>query len=234
MPKTHDELAQDFLQNLNENAKKDHKTRLLVEKLRQSFPDGPPKGEAGGWLVPPLDVLDCVLSLNRRYDEFCLPRVKHFQKRHPEVDSLAGLLELIRSYSSPLEFSVHELDYRDEARASTLVGVIMYLLRVQTGFSGSSEVARLTQWANAVKPSDYETVGIRGFALSGFQYLRILFGAQTVKPDVHIRRFVSKAVGQPVTEVDALALLEAAGNYLGWPLADIDYAVWDTLARDRT
>jgi hypothetical protein len=120
MPKTPDEVAQDFLRHLNENVKEDHKTRLLVKKLQQFFPDGRPKGEAGRWLVPPLDVLDCVLSLNRRYDEFCLPRVKQFQKRHPEVDSLAGLLELIRSYPSPLEFSVHELDYRDEARASIL------------------------------------------------------------------------------------------------------------------
>ena len=150
------------------------------------------------------------------------------------MDSLAGLLKLIRSYPNPLEFSVHELDYQDVAHAWTLVGVIMYLLRVQTGFNGSSEAARLTQWANAVKPSDYETLGIPGFALSGFQYLRILFGAQTVKPAVHIRRFVSKAVGQPVANVKAIALLEAAGNDLGWSLADIDYAVWDTLARDRT
>jgi hypothetical protein len=109
----------------------------------------------------------------------------------------------------------------------------MYLLRVQEGFNGSSEASRLTEWANAVKPSDYDTLEIRGFGLSGFQYLRILFGAQTVKPDVHIRRFVSTAVGQTVGDVEALTLLEDAGNHLAWPLADADYAVWDTLARER-
>jgi hypothetical protein len=242
MPKTPDELAQDFLANLNENVRKDHHTRLtglLVYKLQQSFPGGPPKGESGGWHVPPLDVLDCVLSLNRSYDKFCLPKVQQFQKRHPELDSLAGLLKLIRSYPSPLEFSVHELNYRDEARASVLVQVIEYLLQEQTGFDGSSETDRLTQWANKVKPSDYEAPKIRGFKLSGFQYLRILFGAQAVKPDVHIRRFVSTAleslgVTDSLTDVEVLALMEDAGKDLGWSLADLDFAIWKALARDKS
>ena len=29
-------------------------------------------------------------------------------------------------------------------------------------------------------------VGVRGFGLAGFQYMRMLFGAQTAKPDIHI------------------------------------------------
>jgi len=57
--------------------------------------------------------------------------------------------------------------------------------------------------------------------------------AHAVKPDVHIRRFVSTAVGQTVGDVEALTLLEVAGDHLAWPLADLDYTVWDTLARER-
>jgi hypothetical protein len=88
----------------------------VIEKLKVSFPDGPRRGEQGGWLVPPLDVLDCVLSLNRNYDLFCLPRVEQFKRSHPEVDTLQRLLDLIRSYPNPLEFSIRELNYRHEAR----------------------------------------------------------------------------------------------------------------------
>ncbi len=203
----------------------------LIDKLLLTFPEGPPKGEGSGWLIPPLDVLDCVLSLNRSYDRFCLPRVERFQRQQPGIDSLAKLLSLIRSYSSPLEFSIHELDYNHQARAETLVGVLKFLLRVEGKYPGISEWDRLHAWANSASPSDYTSVGTRGFGLAGFQYLRILFGAQTVKPDVHIRRFVSDSVGHAVSDTDAIALLEQAGKQLEWRIADLDYAVWEMLAR---
>lgn len=209
----------------------EYQLKPLIEKLRLAYPEGPPKGEGGGWLIPPLDVLDCVLSLNHRYDSFCLPRVEGFHSQHPEIDTLAGLLSLIRTYPSPLEFSIQELNYQHEARAETLVGVLNYLIRVERNYPGLSEWDRLNAWANSVSPADYESVATQGFALSGFQYLRILFGAQTVKPDVHIRRFVSGAMGRPISDTEALALLEGAARQLGWRIADLDYAVWETLAR---
>jgi hypothetical protein len=172
-----------------------------------------------------------VLSLNRRYDTFCLPRVQSFRDRHPEVESLEELLSLIRGYQSPLEFSIRELDYRDEARAETLVGVLNYLLAAQRSITGNSESERLLEWAGSVKPQDYVSARVRGFGLAGFQYLRMLLGAQAVKPDVHIRNFVSDAVGDKVSDEEALSLLEEAAAILKWPLSDLDYLVWETLAR---
>ena len=208
----------------------DRDTRLLIETLRHCFPTPPRRGFAR-WSVPPLNVLDCVLSLNRRYETFCKPRVQQFANQHPEVDTLTRLLHLINKYPTSLEFSIKELDYRDEGRAATLVGVLTYLLQAQKAFKGSSETSRLRQWARKAKPNDYEALGIRGFGLSGFQYLRMLFRAQTAKPDVHIRRFVSKAVGHPVGDVQALTLLEGAAKHLRWPLLALDNAIWDRLAR---
>jgi hypothetical protein len=50
----------------------------------------------------------------------------------------------------------------------------------------------------SVRPGDSYFLGIKGFKLSGFQYLRMLFGAQTTKPDVHIVKFISEIVGRKV------------------------------------
>jgi len=147
------------------------------------------------------------------------------------VETLDRLLRLIKKYSSPLEFSIKELNYRDEKRAATLVGVSSRLLQVQKVFSGSSETSRLRQWARLAKPSDYEAFGVQGFGLSGFQYLRMLFRAQTTKPDVWIRRFVSDAVGHAVGDSQALTLLEAAGEHLKWSLLAVDNAIWGQMAR---
>jgi hypothetical protein len=141
-----------------------------------------------GWALPPLDVLDCVLSLNRQYDSFVVPRVKQFAERHPTLTTLRGLAKLIDSYRSPLAFSVAELRYRDGPRAVTLRGVVGYLVHQEYWCPGATERMRLQKWAKSVVPADYESVGARGFGLAGFQYLRMLLGVQTTKPDVYIKR----------------------------------------------
>jgi hypothetical protein len=121
----------------------DHDTSLLVEALRHSFPTPPRRGFAS-WSVPPLNVLDCVLSLNRRYDTFCKPRVQQFANRHPEVDTLARLLRLIDKYSTPFEFFIEELDYRDEKRAVTLVGLLTsYGQNIQPNLGAESKTSKL-------------------------------------------------------------------------------------------
>jgi hypothetical protein len=116
---------------------------LLIEALQRAFPSQPSGDDSGGWLNPPLDVLDCVLSLNRHYDRFCLPRVNRFAEPHPEVNTLDALLDLIAQYPTPLEFSIGELNYNHKDRADTLVGVTRYLKQVQSGYPGSSEISRL-------------------------------------------------------------------------------------------
>jgi len=140
-----------------------------------------------GWQNAPLNVLDCVLSLNRSYEKFCLPRVERFSVRRPDIRQLAAFRELIVSYPSPLRFSEVELDYRDERRASVLLGVTEYLLRALDDspegageLSGTEgEMARLGIWARKVMPDDAWDIGVRGFALAGFQYLRMLFPSAT-------------------------------------------------------
>ena len=135
-----------------------------------------------GWPHPPLNVLDCVLSLNRRYEGFVVPRVEDFARRHPDIVRLRHLLELIDQYKTPLKFSVSELDYYHEERAETIRGVVQYLINEQRMYEGSTEAERLRQWATSVTHREYRTVGVRGFGLAGFQYLRMLFGARPPNP----------------------------------------------------
>jgi hypothetical protein len=152
--------------------------------------------------------------------------VTKFAEMHSEVRTLADLCALIESYPSPLAFSIAELNYRDERRAETLLGVVKYLIGIQRQCVGATEAERLARWAKAAKPEDAWNVGVRGFGLAGFQYLRMLLGAQTTKPDIHIRRFVSEVLGRTVGDVESLRLLELAAQSIGRPVASVDYAVW--------
>ncbi len=47
----------------------------------------------------------------------------------------------------------------------------------------------------------------------------------TVKPEVHVLRFVSGAVGRRTTQDEAVASLEEVANRLGVPARDLDWSV---------
>lgn len=186
-------------------------------------------------------VIDCVLSLNRKYDAFVVPRLETFTKRHPEIRKVGELAELIDSYPTPLAFSIEELNYRDENRARILREVVQFVCTIVQvvrtmgqEFSAASEEEVLKAWALRAKPHECETLGIRGFKVAGFQYLRILFGADTTKPDVHIIGFIEDALNRKVSAYEALALLEAAAPRLGLSVRAVDSAIWRVGARGES
>lgn len=118
--------------------------------------------------TPALNVLECVLSLNRPFDGFVVPRLDAFASHHPRLQSLQNLRQLILRYRSPLAFSITELHYRDRSRAKTLLGVTEYLLAVQKKLTGQTEGERLRRWAAAVQPADFSTLGVRGLGVGRF------------------------------------------------------------------
>jgi len=186
------------------------------------------------WPNPVLRLIDCVLSLNRRYDSFVVPRVRAFQENHPEVQTLAQLQTLISTSGGPSAFFENELACHYPERADTFLGVLRYLASIVGQYPGSTEVERLTTWARSAQPSTFREIGIYGFGLSGFQYLRMLFGADTTKPDRHIKSFVKKCIGKPVSDWMALQLMEHAAKRTGRSLRELDHAIWESYARNET
>lgn len=175
-------------------------------------------------------VIDCVLSLNRRYNAVVRPRVETFGANHAQVQSLSDLKAYIATFPSAAAFCAAALNYQDPRRAETLTGVIDYLIDAQIEHTGADENERLSRWATWARPGDYLTVGVSGFGLAGFQYLRMLFGAQTTKPDVHVIRFVSGQLGRRITDVQALNLMERAASLAGLPLREVDAEIWQERA----
>jgi len=185
---------------------------LLVKLLKTRFSHVAVRHDYGWPEKPALCVLDCVLSLNRHYDKFVHPRVLAFCQRYPDVVELANVQAELDQHANVGGFFAEMLNYSDIGREQTFRGVVRYLLTAQARHAGKREWDRLRAWAASVGPSEHKAVGVRGFALAGFQYLRMLFGVQTTKPDIWVVRFVPKALGRRVRDVTALDLLEAAAR----------------------
>ena len=200
--------------------------------LRRDFPDSGSSSDRAWSRAAALRVIDCVLSLRRNYDRFLVPRLDAFEKRFPRVTSSSQLRALIDSYESPAAFAKDALDYNDAQRAVTLSRVVDYVLSIAGPSDSDSELQRLRTWAEQAPPELHKALGIRGFGLAGWQYLRMLFGANTTKPDVHICRYVANAVGHEVTALQALHLLEDAVRNTSMSLRDMDTTIWEHSARD--
>lgn len=200
--------------------------RKIIEFARGRFKSLSPTPPKVWDAAPPVWVIDCVLSLNRRYKEVVAPRVVAFEAANPGIRTCEQLLSMIRECESPAAFTAQHLSTNDPARAVTLVGVLEFVIDTLAAYPGGDEAERLAAWADDARPGDYLAVGVRGFALAGFQYLRMLFGANTTKPDRHIVNWVSEAVGREVTDVQALYAIERAAELGGFSAAWLDGMIW--------
>ena len=194
----------------------------LVAELRRLAPSVERSADRAWVRQPAVRVIDCVLSLNRPYDRFVVPRLDRFEQRYHDVGSVADLATMIRSYPSPHAFVRDALDYNHEARATMLAALVEWLI---AACHGDASLANLERWAASARP------GIPGFGLGGLQYLRMLFGADTTKPDLHVCRKVAEWVGHRVPPVRALELLEKAAPRAGLRVRDVDTTIWQVSAR---
>jgi hypothetical protein len=201
----------------------------LIERLQRDFPSLPGTDQ-NIWSTPSAaKIIDCVLSLRMKYTRVVAPRVERFVRDHPEVCSCAALAGLIRQHPSPAAFSASVLNMKHATKGAAILAVADHLIGEQARFEGSEE-ERLSQWARWARPGDFIAFVAPGFGIAGFQYLRILFGADTIKPDVHILRYLQDAIGHPVAEGPAVYLIERVAGLMGASARGIDRAIWERAA----
>ena len=193
----------------------------------------PSTGVSADTRPPAIKVIDCVLSLRTSYDNFVVPRLETFKLAHPDIKQVAELAKFIASYPTPHEFIVNEFKYNSERKAKMLQEVVKFVCQIAQKTPDISEEMALKRWAIRSKPHECYVLNIKYFKLAGFQYLRMLFGADTAKPDVHIIRFLSDTLNRKVSSTESLLLLEAASPRVGFSVRAVDSFIWKRGARGR-
>lgn len=67
---------------------------------------------------------------------------------------------------------------------------------------------------------------MKGIGFTTFQYLRMLCGADTVKPDVHISKAVREALGKQLSPMAVVELVEQSAKNMGIQARQLDYTIW--------
>ena len=52
-------------------------------------------------------------------------------------------------------------------------------------------------------------------------------GVDTVKPDVHVRRFAEAALGRPLSDADIVEVVTLAARVLGIKAYELDWRIWE-------
>ena len=68
---------------------------------------------------------------------------------------------------------------------------------------------------------------VKGLGPVVYQWLVMRLGVETAKPDTHVLRFVSSAIGRPVTEREAIDGLTGAAVALGVQTRELDWSIWE-------
>lgn len=188
----------------------------------------------------PEKLLDCVLSLHRPYDGFVVPRVRMFKSNHPYVDTLVDLCECVARCGDPVEFYRSELNYDYEDAAEMFVRVLSYLVKEMNNYPGTTDLQKLQRWAVSVNAEEYKKswndahceTNIPLFGIAGWQYLRMLFGADTCKPDIAIKGFIKDCLKRSFSDLSVVKLMEAAAPLVpelrtyGQPIREADRRIW--------
>ncbi|MFN8653774.1 MAG: hypothetical protein U0133_17845 [Gemmatimonadales bacterium] len=206
---------------------------LLAAALPRDLPAPPPPPAGARVRAPAVQLLECVLTL-RRGEESLPERLDAFERRFPAVEGLAQLRTLVQSYKSSALFAKDVLAHAEPSSVEMLRALCDYLVRTVLDGPGA-EVERLRLWAQRARPQEYLAITAPGFGLAGFQHLRMLFGANTTRPDSAMGRYVAAVLGRPVADVQALLLLEQAAERARVRLPDAEPGGWaQALERRRS
>jgi hypothetical protein len=111
--------------------------------------------------------------------------------------------------------------YHHWRRARELRGLVVYFRERDI-----TDLDSLRAWATTSTEKDF--VGhIKGLGPTVYQGLVMRVGVETVKPDIHILRFVGGAIGHPVNERDAVSSLEEVAQRLGVSPRTLDWSLWE-------
>jgi hypothetical protein len=68
---------------------------------------------------------------------------------------------------------------------------------------------------------------VRGLGPTVYNWLVMRLGVETVRPDIHIMRFVESTLGRRVSEADAVEVVCEAARQLGLPAYELDWRIWE-------
>lgn len=153
--------------------------------------------------------------------------LEHFRdNRWDEVRTLDDLAAVVGRYPDDedgnKELARYLWGYNLWTRAHQLRGLATFFRGI-----GVVDQDGLRSWAHASEfRRDFEG-RVKGLGPAVYQWLVMRQGVDTVKPDVHVRRFTEAALGRPLSDRDVIDVMCRAAQALEIKAYELDWRVWE-------
>lgn len=210
--------------------KKENDLVLLKKYLSNIDMKNVKANSLGNYESAVLVCLDATLSINRKYYTFVVPRITYFRNKYPNILELRDLVELINTVGISNFKECWNYNHMD--RVKILYDLCNKLIEISYLYEGENELISLRKWASKSSVGDYDEFNVAGIGFATYQYIRMLLGANTVKPDVHIKNKISEIVGRKINDRYAVELFENACKDLKLNVADVEHHIWEKSANN--
>lgn len=143
-----------------------------------------------------------------------------------EVRTIDDLEALLDRYPDDQEGNTAAAEHLWGYKMWTRVGLLRRLVEYLRSI-GVVDQERLRRWADRADfKRDFEG-RVKGLGIAVFQWLVMRQGVETVKPDVHVHRFVAGALGRRCSDAEVIGLMEATAKVMGIKAYELDWRVWE-------
>jgi len=153
--------------------------------------------------------------------------LQHFRdERWHEIRTLDDLLAVLARFpdDQPGNTALAQYLWRYDmwTRAHQLRDLAQYFVSI-----GVTDQERLQSWAARSQfKRDFEG-RVKGLGIAVYHWLVMRQGVDTVKPDVHVRRFAEGAVGRALTDEEVVEAVTRAAHELGLKAYELDWRIWE-------
>jgi len=157
------------------------------------------------------------------------PSVEAFQTRFLESGRVTSFAEL--ASLDPQDSTLEQIFEAQRKRRVLVQGAAVF-----SKIGSGTDLERLQHWARRADPYDYSSDpfgSTSGVGLRTFQYLRMIAGIDTVKPDIQVQRFIREladATGNPhldpARDQTVLESCEWLAEVTSYRMIELDQIAW--------
>jgi hypothetical protein len=153
--------------------------------------------------------------------------LEHYKAhRWDEIRTLDDLEAVLARFGTDqqgnTDLALYLWGYKLWTRAEQLRGLARHFRAV-----GVTDADALRRWAeSSTFEADFKGK-VKGLGLAVYQALVMRQGVDTVKPDVHVRRFAEAAVGRPLKDAEVVELVSEAATRVGLRPVELDWRIWE-------
>ncbi len=173
-----------------------------------------------------INLFETVLDFMMRTDSV-VRAIEHYRDlRFGEIRTMEDLFHVMARFPDDKDGNIRLAQYLWNNRHWTRAGMLRRLAEFFDSIGVRDESA-LRDWAvRAEFKQDFQG-RVKGLGEAVFQALVMRQGVDTIKPDVHVHRFVEGALGRRLSDTETVELVVAAAREVGWKATELDWAIWE-------